>query len=81
MATSEKLLVEDGGKVTLPEPFRTRYGLKPDAPLRVIETRGGILLVPITDAPISETLRSELDDWQQLGAEGLAMFPFEEDRG
>lgn len=80
MATSEKLLVEDGGKVTLPEPFRTRYALTMDAPLRVIETRAGILLIPLTDEPMSEDLRSELEDWQQLGAESVATFPYEEDR-
>ena len=77
MSTSENLIVEDGGKITLPEAVREHYGLAEDPPLRIIETRTGILLVPITSAPMSEELRSELEDWQSLGSESLEMFPYE----
>jgi bifunctional DNA-binding transcriptional regulator/antitoxin component of YhaV-PrlF toxin-antitoxin module len=78
MSTSENLIVEDGGKITLPESVREHYGLAEDTPLRVIETRGGILLVPLTSEPMSEDLRSELDEWQALGSESLELFPYEE---
>lgn len=78
MSTSENLIVEDGGKITLPEAVREHYGLAEDAPLRIIETRTGILLVPITSEPMSEELRSELEDWQSLGSESLGLFPYEE---
>lgn len=78
MSTPENLVVEDGGKITLPETVREHYGLAEDTPLRIIETRSGILLVPITSEPMTEGLRSELEDWQALAAESLARFPYED---
>lgn len=75
---SSNLIVEDGGKISLPGEIRDRYGLTPDTPLRIVETRGGILLVPLTGEPMSAELARELDEWQTLGAESLAMFPYEE---
>jgi bifunctional DNA-binding transcriptional regulator/antitoxin component of YhaV-PrlF toxin-antitoxin module len=78
MATSENLIVEDGGKITLPETIRARYGLAPDMPLRIIETRNGILLVPLTSEPMNEELRAELEEWQSLGAMSLELFPYED---
>lgn len=78
MATSENLIVEGGGKITLPETVRDRYGLAEDTPLRIIETRTGILLVPLTSEPMNEELRSELEEWQSLGAETLEQFPYED---
>jgi hypothetical protein len=44
----------------------------------VIEMQSGILLVPLTDAPMSEGLKAELAEWQSLGADALEIFPFEE---
>jgi bifunctional DNA-binding transcriptional regulator/antitoxin component of YhaV-PrlF toxin-antitoxin module len=78
MATTEHLIVEDGGKITLPETIRDRYGLAEDTPLRIIETRNGILLVPLISEPMSEELRLELEEWQSLGAESLELFPYED---
>ncbi|MGH9942088.1 MAG: AbrB/MazE/SpoVT family DNA-binding domain-containing protein [Pyrinomonadaceae bacterium] len=75
---SSNLIVEDGGKISLPEEVRDHYGLTPDTPLRLVETRGGILLVPLTHEPMSESLARELDEWQSLGAASLEMFPYEE---
>lgn len=75
---SSNLIVEDGGKISLPEDVREHYGLTPDTPLRIVETRGGILLVPLTHEPMSESLAQELDEWQSLGAASLEMFPYEE---
>jgi bifunctional DNA-binding transcriptional regulator/antitoxin component of YhaV-PrlF toxin-antitoxin module len=80
MAMSENLLVEDGGKITLPETVRDRYGLAQDTPLRMIETRHGILLIPLTNEPMSEALRAELEEWQSLGAGSFQMFPYEDER-
>jgi len=76
MATSENLTVEDGGKITLPETVRDRYRLAQDTPIRMIETQNGILLVPLTNEPMSAALRAELEEWQSLGNESLEMFPF-----
>lgn len=78
---SSSLLVEDSGKINLPEDVRERYRLTPQTPLRIIETRGGILLVPLTAEPMSAELARELDEWQSLGAASLEMFPYEEDAG
>jgi AbrB family looped-hinge helix DNA binding protein len=75
---SSSLIVEDGGKISLPSEIRERYGLRPDTPLRIIETRGGILLVPLTGEPMSAELARELEEWQALGSDSLAVFPYEE---
>ena len=66
MSTQETLTVEDGGKITLPPALRERYGLDEDTPLRIIETRSGILLIPLTDEPMSAALAAELEAWQSL---------------
>jgi antitoxin YefM len=76
--TSENLIVEDGGKITLPATVRDRYGLAQDTPVRMIQTRNGILLIPLTDEPMSEALSSELAEWQSVGAESFEMFPYED---
>ncbi len=75
---SSNLVVEDGGKISLPEEVREHYGLTPDTPLRIIETRGGILLVPLTNEPMCEELARELDEWQTLSAASLEMLPYED---
>lgn len=69
----ENFIVEEGGRITLPDGVRDRYGLEADTPLRIIETRNGILLVPLTDEPMSEALRTELEEWQLLSTESLEM--------
>ena len=63
----------------MPETVRDRYGLAEDTPLRIIETRNGILLVPLTKEPMNEELLSELEEWQTLGAESLEMLSYEDD--
>ncbi len=74
----ETLLVEEGGKVTLPLAMQTRYGFKSEVVVRVIETQSGVLLVPLTDEPMNATLKAELAEWQALGAESLSAFPYED---
>ncbi len=81
MATSEHLLIDVDGKITLPETTRNRYALAQNMRLRIIETRNGILLVPLTDEPMSRALLSELEQWQSLGAESLEMFPYVDEQG
>lgn len=78
MSVSESLVVEPGGKIRLPESITDRYNLAPDTQLRVVETRGGILLVPLTADLMSEELQSEIADWQALSQNSLENFPFEE---
>lgn len=78
MSVSESLVVEPGGKIRLPESITDRYNLAPDTQLRVVETRSGILLIPLTGDPMSEQLQSELADWQALSQSSLDSLPFEE---
>jgi bifunctional DNA-binding transcriptional regulator/antitoxin component of YhaV-PrlF toxin-antitoxin module len=73
-----RLMVGRGGEIALPESVRERYELSPDAPVRVVETRTGILLVPLTDAPMRPELVQELAEWRSLSAETWQVFPYEE---
>ena len=73
-------LILENGKITLPREVVGRYGLENDTPVRMIETRNGILLIPLTDGPMTETLRTELEEWQALGSETFEMFPYESEQ-
>jgi|GEM_PF-687329 len=77
---SQILTIEDGGRLTLPADIIDRYGLNSASSVRIIETRTGILIVPLTDEPMGEALEQELEQWQSLGADCLQMFPYDEDR-
>jgi len=66
------------GEIALSDELRARYHLESDAPVRVIETRNGILLVPLTDAPMSPQLERELADWQALGSTSWEMFDYQD---
>ena len=68
-----------GGEFTLPSDIQMRYGMLPETAIRLIETQAGVLLIPITDEPMSEALTQELRQWQELGRQSLEMFPYEED--
>ena len=70
--------LKPGGEITLPAMICERYGMTPDVPIRVIETRSGLLLVPRTRAPMDPELEKELDEWQQLSSTVWNAFPFEE---
>jgi hypothetical protein len=72
------LMMKPGGEIALPPEVCQRYGLTADTPLRVIQTRTGILLVPLTNAPMAEDLQRELAEWQSLSAEAWSMFGYEE---
>lgn len=71
-------IIGRGGEVTLPSDVQERYGLRPEVSVRLIETRSGLLLVPLTDAPMGEELALEIQEWQALGAETWAQFPYED---
>jgi AbrB family looped-hinge helix DNA binding protein len=80
MKTPENLTIEHDGRITLPNDLRDRYGLAEDTTVRVIETRAGILLVPLTQELMSEALAAELQDWQSLGTNSSETFPYDEGR-
>ena len=75
---SQNLTIENG-RITLPRDVVGRYRLEDDTPLRMIETRNGILLIPLTKEPMSSALSAELEEWQATGAESFELFPYESD--
>jgi len=64
----------------LPQDLRDRYKMTPDTPIRIIETRGGILLVPLMGEPASPELAAELEAWQSLSGTTLTDFPYDDAR-
>ena len=60
------LTMSSDGSIHLPDAIRDRYGLTPDRPLRIIETKDGILIVPLTDGPMDAELAKEPEEWQSL---------------
>ena len=77
-AKSQNLVIHNG-QISLPEDVIGRYQLGDETPVRIIETRGGILLVPITSEPMSSSLIAEIAEWQELSAKSLDLFPYEGD--
>ena len=76
MATN--LVVGHEGEIALPIDVRERYGLVPKSPVRMVETRTGILLIPLTSDPMSLALQQELEEWQAGTTEAWALFPYDE---
>jgi hypothetical protein len=56
-----------------------RHGLASNSRVRLLETRQGILLVPLTDEPMSPELTQELAEWQTLGTTAWDRFPYRPD--
>jgi len=73
------MTIERDGKLALPPDLQERCGLLPETYVRVIETRNGLLLVPLTDAPMSIELTEELQEWQGLSQSAWVQFPYEEE--
>jgi bifunctional DNA-binding transcriptional regulator/antitoxin component of YhaV-PrlF toxin-antitoxin module len=72
------LTIDENGKLTLPNEIVERYQFKRETQFRIIETQKGVLLIPLTDEPINDELKTELEEWQAIGANGWEMFAFEE---
>ena len=70
--------IDATGSVVLPAEMRHRYHLDTATEIRVVETRHGLLLVPMTDAPMSPELQRELAEWQSLDGASLEAFPYQE---
>ncbi len=73
------LTVGPAGEIELPNTVRERYGMAPKTPVRIVETRSGILLVPMNKAPMSPDLAAELAEWQRLRADTWDLFPYDEE--
>jgi bifunctional DNA-binding transcriptional regulator/antitoxin component of YhaV-PrlF toxin-antitoxin module len=72
------LTVGAEGEIALPDDLRERHGMQPDTAIRVIETRNGLLLVPLTSEPMSLELVRELEEWQSASLATWEQFPYEE---
>ena len=72
------MTIERNGRLALPPDLQERCGMLPETSVRVIETRNGLLLVPLTDAPMSAELAEELEEWQGLGQSAWAQFSYED---
>lgn len=70
--------ITDDGKVALPQSLCEKHGITTSTPIRIVETRTGILLVPLTKTPMSEELRREIAEWQALSLPNWEEFPYEE---
>ncbi len=68
--TTEILTIEENGKLTLPNDIVERYQFKRESQFRIVETQKGLLLIPLTDEPMSDELKTELEEWQSIGANG-----------
>jgi bifunctional DNA-binding transcriptional regulator/antitoxin component of YhaV-PrlF toxin-antitoxin module len=66
------------GTICIPPEVRAKHGFTADTPIRMIETRTGILLIPLTNEPMSKELADELAEWQALSRSAWDMFPYEE---
>ena len=75
---TEVLTIEENGKLTLPNDIVERYQFKRESQFRIVETQKGVLLIPLTDEPMSDELKAELEEWQTISADGWEMFDFKE---
>ena len=65
------------GEIILPKNLRARHGIAQATPIRIIETRNGILLIPLTEEPMSPALAQELKGWQSLSSSVWEMFDYD----
>ena len=54
------VVVGDRGEIELPLGVRESCGLNPETRVRLVKTSAGLLLVPLTDEPMSAALQDEL---------------------
>lgn len=64
------------GELTLPEERLSRHGLTPDRPIRLIATKGGLFLVPLSEEAMSSELADEREAWRELASLSWDQFPF-----
>jgi bifunctional DNA-binding transcriptional regulator/antitoxin component of YhaV-PrlF toxin-antitoxin module len=64
------------GEIALPAEVRERFRIVPHTRLRIIETQTGVLLVPLTDEPMSPPLKEEIAEWQSLAGASWEKFGY-----
>lgn len=52
--------------------------MTPRTPVRVVETNGGVLLVPLNDAPMPPELSAEIEAWTHLGSLSATEWEYDE---
>ncbi len=72
--TTQVLTIEENGKFTLPEDITERYQFKKETRFRIVQTQKGILLISLTDEPMNDELKDELEEWRTLGADSWKIF-------
>lgn len=74
MRSTEIINVKESGDLTLPAEIVERYQIEREMQFRIIETKNGVLLIPLIDAPMEGDLREEVEEWQAAGANSWDMF-------
>jgi hypothetical protein len=64
--------------IFLPVEVCAKHGFTADTPIRLIETLSGVLLIPLTNAPMNKELAQELAEWQALSMSTWERFPYED---
>ena len=72
--TTEVLTIEETGKFALPNDIVERYQFKKETQFRIIETQNGVLLIPLTDEPMVDELKAELEEWQAIGTDSWELY-------
>lgn len=78
MSETQVLTVGKYGEIQVPDEIRNRYHLEPETPVRIVETRAGILIVPLTAAENDSELKTELAHWQEFTLSNWNQFPYED---
>jgi bifunctional DNA-binding transcriptional regulator/antitoxin component of YhaV-PrlF toxin-antitoxin module len=76
---TEVLTVAENGDLTLPADVIERYHIDKEMQFRIIETQKGVLLIPLTDAPMNTELKAEIEEWQAASVENWHSFEYRED--
>lgn len=74
------LTLEKDGKITLPDEIKKRYGFKSETIIKIVETSEGVLLIPLENEAVTDELKAELEDWQNLSQESWELFPYETEK-
>lgn len=78
MSQIQVLKVGKEGEIQVPDEVRNRYHLEPETPVRLVETRAGILIIPLATPHASSELEAELAQWQDVAVSSWELFPYED---
>src|SRR6266852_2006013 len=61
-------------KIALPPELCAKHGFTTGTPIRIVETRTGLLLIPLTKTPMTPELTREVAEWQELSLSSWELF-------